>query len=430
MQKTLPDRKFLRALSCVIFLLAFATAIADSAEDYRAARAEMITAYQAQDYPSMRAAALTSLDARPGFAGALFNLALAEVLNGDAAASLQVLNQLVNMKIDFGADEIDDFALLRELPGWDAYVSSVIALYEPVGEADLAYSHTDGDFVPEGIAAGPHGELYLGSIRQGDIIRIGDKVETLAVATDGPHWSVFGMRLAADGLLWFVSSAIDEFAELEEADAGQNGLYAIDPRTGEFKVRAPLPLNGNRQVLGDLIIVDDDTIFLADQTDGVLYAFSISKNHFSILVDRGVMASPKGLVLDESGEHLYVADYIGGLFRVTLESGAVEKVTAHASASNYGIDGLYWHKGKLIAIQNGIRPNRVVEFELSADGSAVIGSRILAMNLPEFDEPNLGVIDGDEFLFIANSHWNRFDQDGNLPDGLSGPVVLRLSLRD
>ena len=51
------------------------------------------------------------------------------------------------------------------------------------------------------------------------------------------------------------------------------------------------------------------------------------------------------------------------------------------------------------------------------------------MNLPEFDEPNLGVIRGDKFLFIANSHWNRFEQDGSLPDDLSGPVVLSIDLR-
>jgi sugar lactone lactonase YvrE len=430
MQKTLPERQFLRALICVIFLLAFATAIAGSAEDYRAARAEMVTAYQAQDYHAMRAAALNSLEARPDFTGALFNLALAEVLNGDSDASLHVLNRLLEMKVDFGADEIDEFAPLHELPGWEAYVSAVTSLYNLVGEASIAYTYSKGDFVPEGIAAGPDGELYLGGIRHGDIVRIADESEALGAASDGPHWSVFGMRLADDGLLWFVSSAIGEFAELDEADTGKNGLFAIDSKTGEFKLRVPLPPTGKKQVLGDLILVDDDTIFLADQADGVLYSYSISKREFSILVDRGAVASPQGLVLDDSGEYLYVADYIGGLFRVVLATGKVEKVAADTSASDYGIDGLYRYKNKLIAIQNGIRPNRVVEFELSADGAAVIGSRILAMNLPEFDEPNLGVIRGHEFLFIANSHWNRFDQDGKLPDDLSGPIVLRLSLRD
>ena len=46
---------------CAIFLLAFATAIAGSAEDYRAARAELVAAYQVEDYPAMRAA-----EAKPG----------------------------------------------------------------------------------------------------------------------------------------------------------------------------------------------------------------------------------------------------------------------------------------------------------------------------------------------------------------------------
>jgi hypothetical protein len=141
------------------------------------------------------------------------------------------------------------------------------------------------------------------------------------------------------------------------------------------------------------------------------------------------LGSPQGLVLDASGEYLYVADYIGGLYRLRLATGEIERVTPLDTASDYGIDGLYRSGNKLIAIQNGIRPNRVVGFELSDDGAAVVASRILAMNLPEFDEPNLGVIRDNEFLFIANSHWNRFDRDGGLPDDLSGPVILSIALQ-
>ena len=40
----------------------------------------------------------------------------------------------------------------------------------------------------------------------------------------------------------------------------------------------------------------------------------------------------------------------------------------------------------------------------------------------------VGQVVGDEFFFIANSHWNRFDRDGNLPDDLEGPVVLKVKL--
>jgi len=194
-------------------------------------------------------------------------------------------------------------------------------------------------------------------------------------------------------------------------------------------VRTLLQANGNRQTLGDLILVDGDTIFLADQTDGIVYRYTISSGEFTTVVERGYLGSPQGLVLNESGDHMYVADYIGGLYRLRLATGEIERVTPLDTASDYGIDGLYRHGNKLIAIQNGIRPNRVVEFELSDDGAAVVASRILAMNLPEFDEPNLGVIRDNEFLFIANSHWNRFDRDGGLPDDLSGPVILSIALQ-
>lgn len=53
---------------------------------------------------------------------------------------------------------------------------------------------------------------------------------------------------------------------------------------------------------------------------------------------------------------------------------------------------------------------------------------VLARSLPEFDEPTLGVVVGNEFFLVANSHWNRFDAEANLPAELTGPIVLKLSL--
>ena len=96
--------------------------------------------------------------------------------------------------------------------------------------------------------------------------------------------------------------------------------------------------------------------------------------------------------------------------------------------TDYGIDGMYIYGDELIAIQNGVRPHRVVAFKLSGDGLSITGSRVLASNLPEFDEPTLGTIRGDYFYFVANSHWNRFDQENQLPEGLSGPIILKVSL--
>ena len=51
-----------------------------------------------------------------------------------------------------------------------------------------------------------------------------------------------------------------------------------------------------------------------------------SKSRFELNVPAGVFVSPQGLVLDASGEYLYVADYVGGLYRVELDSGSVKKI--------------------------------------------------------------------------------------------------------
>ncbi len=375
----------------------------------------------------MRSAAERALAARPGYTGALFNLAFAEVLDDDPEASLRTLNRLLAQNIDMGVAEIDEFAPVRETGGWAEYAARIEQLAHPVGDARVVRRHDVGDFVPEGIAVASQNEVYLGSIRYGDIVRLDGESNLFLGGAGETHWSVFGMRLVGD-TLWFASSAIDQYAHLDAADSGRTGLFAVDLKTGNVSTRSLLPETGNAQVLGDFVVANADTLYLTDQSDGVLYRYSVSRAEFEAVVDRGVFNSPQGLVLDESGEHLFVADYVGGLYRVALADASVSRVSVPETISPYGIDGLYRYGNSLVAIQNGIQPNRVTRFDLSADGGSIVAAEILAMSLEWFDDPNLGQVVGDKLVFIANSHWPRFDRDNNLPEGLDGPVVLEISL--
>jgi sugar lactone lactonase YvrE len=416
----------MKDVAIVIVLLLAAAGVCD-ADEYSDARADLVAAYQAQDYPAMRNAAARALAARPGYPGALFNRALAEVLDGDAGAALQTLEGLALQGIDFGVADIPEFESLKKLPGWDDYATTVEWLNEVQGNGAVVFSHDTGDFVPEGIAIGKDGELYLGSIRHGTIVRIGEVAEVLSEGKE--HWSVFGMRLDGNGGLWFASASVPQYAG-ENAEPGRTGLFHLDLSNGEVDVRALLPEGEQAMVLGDLVIADADTIYTTESLTGAVLRYSISANEFTEVAAAGKMRSAQGLVLDASGEHLYVADYVGGLFRIALSDNALDRVTSPDSINLYGIDGLYRYADELIAIQNGIRPHRVVALELSPGGLSVTAGRVLAMNLPEFDEPTLGTVVGGDFYFVANSHWNRFDRDGNLPDGLAGPIVLKTELDD
>jgi hypothetical protein len=412
----------------IIVICSLCLAVAARADDYADARAELVAAYQAEDYDAMRVAADKALLARPEYPGALFNKAFAEVLDGANDAAMETLGRLVEKGIDYGVEDIEAFAPLSEHPVWSSYLANVAAITVPVGDAEVFAEFDVADFVPEGISVAEGGGVILGSIRHGKLLIESRDAENLLIGPFG-HWSVFGMRFDDREGLWFASSRVPQYAGKSDRSAFMAGLYRLDLDTLEISDSARLPVNGNDQVLGDLVIADEDTIYTTDSIDGPLYRYSISNNEFSTLVPKGVFGSPQGLVTDASGEFLYVADYIGGLNRVRLEDGSVERLSVPKTISDFGIDGLYRHGTRLIAIQNGIQPHRVVALQLSADGLAIESSETLAMNLPQFDEPTLGTVVGDDFYFVANSHWNRFDENNELPEGLSGPIVLKLSLR-
>ncbi len=403
-------------------LVFFAPAHAD---DYGDARAELIAAYQAEKFPKMLLAARKAVAARPGYPGGLFNLALSQTLNSDHHGSLQTLDTLAEKGVDFGASELANFSAVRELDGWSAYSAKLKNLSRPVGELRIAATYPEAKFVPEGIAVNDNGELLIGSIHTGQIVRLSATPEVLLER--GVSWSVFGMRFHADGSLWFASAAVPELADVAD-DSGQTGLFRLDVSSGAITRVAVLPQYEPQQVLGDLVIADDNILYASESLTGAIYRYYIDSNEFETVVERGKLGSPQGLVLNDTGSYLYVADYIGGLYRVSLQDGSFVKLDVPDNITDYGIDGLYLYDDELIVIQNGIRPHQVAAFQLSDNGLAVVGRRLLAANLEQFDEPTLGVVHGDDFYFVANSHWNRFDRESRLPEDLNGPIILKLRL--
>lgn len=68
-----------------------------------------------------------------------------------------------------------------------------------------------------------------------------------------------------------------------------------------------------------------------------------------------------------------------------------------------GGDGLYWYRGGLIAIQNGIGSARIARFSLSKDGRRAGKADVLENRSTFTTLPTTGALRGDEFFFIANS---------------------------
>jgi hypothetical protein len=82
-----------------------------------------------------------------------------------------------------------------------------------------------------------------------------------------------------------------------------------------------------------------------------------------------------------------------------------------------GIDGLYWHDGDLIGIQNSTNPGRVIRIALTDEGMRIAGVTVLqSHHHPEFDEPTTGAIANGALHVIANSYVGHYQPDGTIKD--------------
>lgn len=95
-----------------------------------------------------------------------------------------------------------------------------------------------------------------------------------------------------------------------------------------------------------------------------------------------------------------------------------------------GIDGLYFDRGRLIAVQNGTSPERVVAFTLDASLTRVESETVIERSTDTLGDPTHGVVIDNDFYYIANSGWDIIDDNGNLKAGAkaSPPRIMRAQL--
>ena len=143
-----------------------------------------------------------------------------------------------------------------------------------------------------------------------------------------------------------------------------------------------------------------------------------------------LLLSAQGMALTQDERTMYLADYSRGILRIDLTSRVVTLLPTSDSVLALGIDGLYLVAGRLIGIQNGVAPHRVVRLTLSPSGDSIRAGEVLERAHPRYAEPTLGVVVDHDLFYVANSQWERFGEDGHVADSspLLPPTVLRLRL--
>jgi len=390
-------------------------------------------AYQSKDYAAFLENMKLAAALRPDHPRVVYNLSAAYALNGRNAEAIEWLTRLARMGLAYAAERDEDFTSLRDSREFAAVVALLQRNRSPVGVASQAFTVRERGLVPESVAYDPATKsFYVSSVYRRKILRVtqGGAAEEFATERDG-LWSVMGMKVdAARRELWVCTAAQPQMSNYVASERGRSGVFKFDLRTGRLAGKFMLPADSKQHWLGDLVVNSRGDVYATDSLSPALYVLRRGADRFETVIEGEPFVSPQGLDFTPDGRRLFVADYAKGVFVVDLSTKRAAPLAPAPDSTMLGIDGLYFHRGRLVAVQNGVNPNRVAQFFLSRDLTRVERFETIAANLPAFDEPTLGVLVKDDFYFVANSQWGAVDEQGKLapPEKLKDPVVLKLKL--
>ena len=277
-------------------------------------------------------------------------------------------------------------------------------------EGNLMVVSSSPDFaITEGLTYDPDTQkFYVSGVRTGTVTALNTKgAKDLITFRAGV--AAYGLGLH-DGKLWATTAATRETKGFDPKGNIPSKIVALDPKTGAVVTTISDPDKTRR--FGHMLAGKDD-LYVTDSEHGEVLRLNGYAGTLQSLVPEGYMDSPDALAENTDATVLVVADFISGLYRVDLNSGAMQHLTPPEDGSLLGFSYLARYGNDLIGIQTGFKPNRVVKLHMSADWTQVESEEVLSRSATELVQPTQGVIVDDSFVFVAQSQWNSLDAHGN-----------------
>ncbi|MDI9310753.1 MAG: hypothetical protein QM535_11100 [Limnohabitans sp.] len=373
---------------------------------------QSIKAYQEKDYTTFLKITQKLDSIRPSHPTFSYNLACAYALNKqlDKAITTLQLCLLNNNSIAFETEK--DLESLKQHPNYNSLITLKSSLDKSLSSANKVVTLSEKDLHPEGLAFLNKQKSWLvGSIRKRKIVLFDSKSGKCSDwLVDSSLLAVMSLKVdAVEKTIWVATSAIPEMEGYDEASKGKSEVLQIDIKSRKIIQR--IGLEGNH-ILGD-ILVTKKGVFVSDSGEPIVYKVQDGKL-IPWLNLRNEAFNLQGITIDTLQQTIFIADYLKGIMKIDIQNPEKRSWLAFpVDGTLKGIDGLQFYDNSLIAIQNGIKPIRIVKIYLDKKNE-ILGLKLLDHNRPEFNEPTLGTILGDSFYFFANSPWNAYDTKGNL----------------
>jgi hypothetical protein len=315
---------------------------------------------------------------------------------------------------DPNADSV--FAPLRPRPGYADARNRLLSNRLPILDGKVAFEIADADFVPEGIAYdGAQKRFLLGSLFRRLVSAFAPNgTATPFIAPVPEMLRVVGIHVdAARGRVWFATWAPDSTHRDSTEPPSLTRLFLAESATGRI-IKSWSPDGGRPgHLLNDFIVMDDGSLYITDTEQGSIYRLRSPTDTLELFVQPpdGRFSVANGITSAPDGRTLYIA-FLEGIARLDLATRALTLLPSPDSVSTASVDGLYWYRGGLVAVQGLPTLERVVRYGLSSNGARITSGAVIERGLPVVHQPTTGVIVGSRFYYIANSQYGRLDDRG------------------
>jgi hypothetical protein len=221
-----------------------------------------------------------------------------------------------------------------------------------------------------------------------------------------------GMKLDAKRrILWVVS---DFFAQGEQGKTERQGVLQYNLKTGSLLFKHLLPRNAHG-FLNDVALRSTGEAFITNTGTGEVLRASPDHDGLESFLPPNSVTQANGIVVSSDDKLLFVAGGIG-VARVDITTRHVQLLAKPRSVADANIDGLYFHKGTLIGIQNpDVHPGRVMRYYLNPAMNTIERAEVLEAYNPTCDVPTTGTLVGDFLYFAANPQFDKRREDGSMP---------------
>lgn len=339
----------------------------------------------------------------PDRGAALYFLAASKQHLRETREALALLKECIKLQEGFDPSGGPDFRGMKGEKDFDALVERAHRDFPAVTHAHVGLVTEEKDLIPEGLAYDERQDVfYMSSLYRRKIVKITQESRVSDfVPADRYHLlPVLGIRVdPSDGSVW---------ANSMEEEPGRTELLHFDA-AGKLLGRFS-PGGSGKHGFNDLVVRKNGEVILTDSMSNLVFRFDSRTQVFTTLAVHRPLFFPNGIALADDDRQVFVADD-NGVVRLDLESGSSGDVAPGTHNTLGGIDGLYWHNGSLVAVQNAIGSPRIAAFRLSKDGSRVMETTMLEYRSAYTVLPSTGAIRGNDFYFMVNTGIDNLNGD-------------------